>query len=48
MLAIAIEDLEIRLNNLNLPVEKSTIWFEPLAQKGETDKQTASALYYQY
>ncbi len=48
MLAVAIEDLEVRLGNSNLPLGKSAIWFEPLAQKGETSKQTAGALYYQY
>ncbi len=29
----AIEDLEICLGNSNLPLRKSAIWFEPLAQK---------------
>ena len=48
MPAVAIEDLEVWLSNSNLPVEKSTIRFEPSAQKGETGKQTADALYYQY
>ena len=38
MLAIAIEDLEMRLGNSNLPLEKNAIWLEPLAQKGETSK----------
>ena len=38
MLAIAIKDLEIRLGNLNLPLGKSAIWFEPSAQKGEIGK----------
>ncbi len=48
MLAVAIEDLEVHLGNSNLPLEKSAIRFEPSAQKGETGKQTAGALYYQY
>ena len=48
MLAIAIEDLEMCLGNLNLPLGKNAIRFEPLAQKGEINKQTAGALYYQY
>ena len=48
MLAIIIEDLEVRLNNLNLSLGKSAIRFEPSAYKGETSKQMASALYYQY
>ena len=48
MLAIAIEDLEVHLDNLNLPREKNTMRFEPSAQKKETDKQTAGILYYQY
>ncbi len=38
MLAIAIEDLEVRLGKLNLSFGKSAIWFKPLAQKGETSK----------
>ncbi len=46
MLAVAIKDLEVRLGNLNLPLGKSAIRFQPLAQKGETGKQTASVLYY--
>ena len=46
MLAIAIKDLEVRLSNSNLLVGKSVIRFELLAQKGETSKQTAGALYY--
>ena len=48
MLAVAIEDLEVRLGNSNLPLGKSAIRFEPSAQKVETGKQTTSALYYQY
>ncbi len=38
ILAIAIKDLEVRLDNLNLPLGKSAIRFEPSAQKGETGK----------
>ncbi len=38
MLAVAIEDLEVCLGNSNLPLGKSAIRFEPLAQKGETGK----------
>ena len=48
MLAVAIEDLKVRLGNLNLPSGKNVICFEPLAQKGETGIQTAGILYYQY
>ena len=49
MLTVIIKDLELCLGNSNLPLSKSAIWFEPSAQKGETDKQTNSALlYYQY
>ncbi len=48
MLAVSIDDLEVRLGNSNLPLGKSAIRFEPSAQKGETGKQTAGALYYQY
>ncbi len=46
LLAIIIEDLVIHLHNSNLPLGKSAIRFESLAQKGETCKQTAGALYY--
>ena len=38
MFAVAIKDLEVHLGNSNLPLGKSAIWFEPSAQKGETDK----------
>ena len=48
MLVVAIENLEMQLNNSNLPIGKSAICFEPLAQKRETGKQTAGALYYKY
>ena len=48
MLAVTIEDLEVRLGNSNLPLGKSAIQFDPLAQKVETGKQMTSALYYQY
>ncbi len=48
ILTIVTKDLEVRLYNLNLPLEKSVIWFESSAQKGKTGKQMASALYYQY
>ena len=48
MLAVAIEDLKVCLGNLNQPLGKNIIWFKPSAQKGETDKQMASILYYQY
>ena len=41
MLAVAIKDLEVRLGNPNLPLGKSAICFELLAQKKETSKQTA-------
>ena len=48
MLAVAIKDLEMRMSNSNLLLEKNAIWFEPSAQKRETGKQTAGTLYYQY
>ncbi len=35
MLAVAIEDLELCMNNKNLPLGKSAIRFEPYAQKSE-------------
>ena len=38
MLAVAIEDLEVRIDNPNLPLGKSAIWFEPLSQKFKTSK----------
>lgn len=43
---VVIKDLEMHLNNSNLPLKKSPIWFESLAQKRETSKQTTDALYY--
>ena len=46
MFFIAIKDLEVRLDNSNLPLGKNAIFFEPLAQKKENDKQTTSTLYY--
>lgn len=48
ILAIAVEDLEVCYDNANLFLGKSTIWFGPLAQKGETDKQTTDVLYNKY
>ena len=48
MLAVIIEDLKVHLSNSNLATGKGAICFEPLAQKGETDKQTVSTLYYKY
>ena len=47
-LAVAIEDLEVRLSNSNLPIGKSAICFELSAQKGETGNPMAGALYYKY
>ncbi len=38
MLAVAIKDLEMHLDNSNLPLRKSAIWFESSAQKGKTGK----------
>ncbi len=35
MLAVAIKDLELRINNKNLPLGKSVIRFEPYAQKSK-------------
>ena len=37
ILAVTIEDLEVRLGNSNLALGKSAIRFEPLAQKRDTD-----------
>ena len=48
MLVVAIKDLELQLSYSNLPIEKSVICFKSLAQKRETSKQTAVALYYKY
>ena len=48
MLAVAIEALEVQLNNSNLPIRKSAIRFELLTQKEETGKQLAGVLYYKY
>ena len=48
ILTIAIEDLEVQLSNLNLPIGKNEICFEPSAQKRETGKQMASTLCYKY
>lgn len=36
---VAMKDLELQSDNSNLLLEKSAIWFELLAQKGETSKQ---------
>lgn len=36
--ANSIKDLEMHLSNLNLPLRKSTIWFELLAEKKEISK----------
>ena len=46
MLVITIEDLKMLLDNSNLLLGKSVIWFEPSALKKETGKQTTSTLYY--
>ena len=48
ILAVAIEDLEVRLGNSNLLLGKNAIRFELLTQKGQTGKQTADALCYKY
>ena len=48
ILAVAVKDLEVPLSNSNLPTEKSASCFELLAQKRETGKQTADALYHKY
>lgn len=45
---ITIKDLEKRVNNSNLLIRKSAIGFELWAQKRETGRQTADALYYKY
>lgn len=44
ILAIAIKDLELWLSNLNQFIQKSVIWFEPLAQKSKIGKQIIGAL----
>lgn len=36
--SITIKDLKVHLNNLNLPIQKSVILFEFLAQKEEINK----------
>ena len=48
MFALIIKDLEVCLGNSNLLLEKSAVWFEPLAQKRKTGKQIADILYSQY
>lgn len=48
MLVIAIKDLEIQLNNLNLLIGKNVIWFELLVQKTKIDEQIAGAIYFFY
>ena len=45
ILAIVIKDLEVCCGNANLLLRKSAIWFESLAQKKETSKQTVDILY---
>lgn len=45
MFAIVIEDLKIVLDNWNLLLGKSAIWFKLLAQKGKIDKQIVGTLY---
>lgn len=45
---IEIKDLKVRLGDSNLPIKKNAICFEFLTQKRETNKQTASTLYYKY
>ena len=44
ILAIAINDIEMRLGNSNLLLRKSPIWFESSAQKREMGKQMAGIL----
>lgn len=48
ILAIAIENLKMRLSNSNLPIGKNAICFISLAQKRKTGKQIADILYYKY
>lgn len=48
MLTITIKDLKMNLGNSNLLVGKSSIRFKPSAQKRETGRLMADALYYQY
>ena len=48
MFTVTIEDLKVRLGNLNLLLGKNAIWFEPSAQKRGPGKQIAGVLYYQY
>lgn len=45
MLATVIKDQEIHFSNANLPLRKSAICFELLAEKKEISKQTADAQY---
>lgn len=52
MLAIIIEDLELHLNNKNLPLRKSVIQFKPLTQKSKASKYfslfSPSIVYFNY
>ena len=38
LLVVAIDDLDVRIGNPNLPLSKSEIRFESLSQKWETGK----------
>lgn len=46
MLIIAIEDFKLCLNNKNLLLEKSAIWFELYTKKSEKDKYLILFFYY--
>lgn len=46
IITIAIQDLEICFDNLNLALRKNAIWFDSLAQKKKIDKQIDDTLYY--
>ncbi len=48
MLAVVIDDPEIQLSNLNLPVGKSASQFELLVLKGKTNEQMTGTIYFFY
>ena len=48
MFVLAMKDLEAYLDNSNLFLRQSAIWFELSTPKKKNSKQSASILYYQY
>lgn len=46
--AIIIKDIKVYLDNLNLLLKKSVIWFKLLIKKKEIGKQKTNVLYYKY